>query len=79
MKINNNNNSNSSKENQTPNNTRPVGPTRQNPTNNDQLDSDFVNGLNKSAVIPPVSLGQNNDAPIEDEGLEDEEESSQES
>ena len=70
---NNNNNSNSSKENQTPNNTRPVGPTRQNPTNNDQLDSDFVNGLNESAVIPPVSVGQNNDAPIEDEGLEDDE------
>ena len=77
------NNTNNSSErpvqkgNSIPNNTRPVtpaNPVNNNPTNDEQLDSDFVNGLNESQVIPPVSMGRRNDAPIEDEGLEDEEE-----
>ena len=60
-----------------PNNVRPaapVNPVTNNPSDDDQLDSDFVNGLNESQVIPPVSMGRRNDDPIEDEGLEDEEE-----
>lgn len=52
----------------------PVNPVTNNPSDDDQLDSDFVNGLNESQVIPPVSMGRRNDDPIEDEGLEDEEE-----
>ena len=79
-RTNNTNNSNerpAPKGNGTPNNARPatpVNPVNNNPTNNDQLDRDFVNGLNESQVIPPVSMGRRNDEPIEDEGLEDEEE-----
>ena len=79
-RTNNTNNSNERpvpKGNGTPNNVRPatpVNPVNNNPTNNDQLDRDFVNGLNESQVIPPVSMGRRNDEPIEDEGLEDEEE-----
>lgn len=61
----------------------PVGRRTVNNTNeeNRALDEDFVNGLDESKVVPPVSRRENNriyDTPIEDEGLADEEESVEE-
>lgn len=42
----------------------------------DKLDKDFVNGLDESAVISPISheVSSSNNDPIEDDGLADEEE-----
>ena len=49
--------------------------SRRQPEENEQLDEDFVNGLNEeNVVVPPVTINhsENNDEPIEEEGLEDE-------
>lgn len=58
-------------------NSRRVANPINNEQNDDQLDNDFVNGLDENQVIPPVSLGRENNNnennnPIEDEGLADE-------
>lgn len=69
-----NNTNGANKTNNVPNNTRTATPIV-NPTgNDDQLDDEFVDGLDESAVIPPITRGGNNSAPIEDEGLADEDE-----
>ena len=72
-----NNGRNRANDNDNIDNSRRVANPINNEQNDDQLDNDFVNGLDENQVIPPVSLGRENNNnennnPIEDEGLADE-------